>query len=139
MNFSDLEQINKIHPEVSNPQQRKSVAVMTIETGRNILFTSEAAKCYGMKKGMYVHFGRKEKNWYFVVNDVSTGFPVNQLKAGGAVRIHSSGLVRLLLKSLKCKIGDRYYVQSTNNEHNRCKVIEVLTHRTVQQLKGKSE
>lgn len=114
-------------------------AIITIKD-RTFYFSVEAARLFDMRGGRYLHLVRgKDDNgkyngyWYFIVNDDKTGF---RMASGShdAIYVCKASAVRLFTLSAKCKKGDSFYVQETEHTLQGCPVIEILTHKTVQQL-----
>jgi hypothetical protein len=135
----NLEILNRSSTVVKEKaQQLKSVATFKIENDKTFTFSAQAARLFEMSKGKYVHFGREGAYWYFIVNEVNTGFPISWINSKepmkNGCRIGSFAMVRLFMQSTKRKIGDTFYVQITKSTHNGDPVIEILTNKTVKEI-----
>lgn len=134
----NIELINTKTMSLKSTSPQSPIAITV--NARGFYFSKLAAKAFGMQSGKYIHFGRSkdEKNrytggWYIVVNEDPAGFKITEC-SHDAARIFNAGLVRLFKQLVKCKTGDMYYLQKTESELNKCPVIEILTHKTVQEI-----
>lgn len=138
----DFEIINKAHKELNQIRIKdKAFTHITVEK-KSFYFTNEIARISKMNgEDKYVQFirgkdanGKHDGRWYFVVNKDNLGFKLVTLKSGGA-RINSMPLVRLFTQNNKTKIGESYFIQKTEHEYNKSPVFEILTYKSVGQLK----
>ena len=116
----------------------RSVATMHISMAKEITFSAAAVRQFGIVGGKFMHFGRENGFWYFLVNNDSTGFPITcsniKKPLNAPARVNNSALVRMFLTTTKRKLGDKFYLHKTDSEHNKSPVIEIMTSKSVKEM-----
>ena len=124
---------------VIKKQRTLATCIMTVRD-RGFYFSKEARAQFGIEPGKYLHLVRGLNNikipngyWYFVCNEDEAGFKITHGNHETAL-VWSSAGAQFLMKELKCKLGDSFYLQETKCELDGRPVVEILVAKTVQEI-----
>lgn len=132
-----LEFVTKM--DTSKQDGNKPVTIKVYDLG--FYLSKKAVEDFGIQPDMFFHLANtkdangKVKAWYFVCNDdPEDGHRINPANHG-ACQVLSRPLSRLFRTEAGKKNKDVFHLQDTGSELDGFKVIEILTHKTTQELK----
>lgn len=128
-----MEIIDKKHDAITVNKTVNQSSFIKFHTDKEIFFTGMAAKKYGLKSGLYVHFVNDDDQWLFYVDDNPDGFELSPKAVGNryeksrikTMAIYNQALIRLFLKRTRCSLPCKFPLKVTESRYNGKQLLKI--------------
>ena len=135
--------LDKTEIEIENKGKSPFISIQTINS---LYISNSAVRLFKIPtdEDVFINFANglgldKEliNDWYFVANKKGKGFKatIDKRKQNPGIRLTNQPFVTMLLRKIKAKVGESFYLQKTGNELDGFPIIQILTHKSINQLK----
>lgn len=129
--------INKKHPDIHTAAKWKSRVFMSLPDDKVVYFSTGACSQFKLVPGKYLHFDNTDGKWSFFQNEDPDGFYLHPFGSNGNLRsrVINKSLVKMIRSSTRyTEKGVKFMLISSDRKGQSCAVIEIITHKTYDQL-----